>query len=140
MIIAKSIPQQNGKFLLEFQGPKTLNPVIATSLEDAQRIVDFINRKYIIENLTSWLHQRKYAIAMFNDSHNRNKIVAIDTLEMGLNHRKYASLRNICAFITSSESYFTDIIPSQSSRHYKYFSKTILPILRFATGKDILPD
>lgn len=140
MIIANSIPQENGKFLLVFHGPKSLEPVTATSLEDAQRIVDFINRRYIVENLFSWLHQRKYALSISTDGSNRHKILAIDTIEMGLTHRKHASLKNICAFICLSEDNIRLAIPSPSSRHFKYFHKTILPILRFATGKEFLPD
>jgi len=140
MITANSIPQENGKFLLVFHGPKSLEPITATSLEDAQRIVDFINRRYILENLISWLHQRKYALSMISDGSQQNKLLVIEMLEMGLNYRKYASLRNVCAYICLSEANLKLIIPSSSSRHYKYFHNTILPILRFATGKEILQD
>lgn len=136
MIIAKSIPQENGRLLLVFEGPKEIKSIEATSMFDAQRIVDFHNRKYILEKMSSWLHQRKYAMSMMAGTEERLK--DIQAIEMGLAYRKHASLGNICAYLHLVEPQIRLLIPPVKSAHYKIFYTTILPILRFATGKEII--
>ena len=137
MIIAnvKSGPQDC--LFLRFSNPKEVftsdaYQVIRGTEQDVRRMLYFRNRKYIIETLGAWLKQRKRAIEERPDqeefSKKLEKVIALRDMVL---HHTFSSLWSLCDYVVRKQAEIEFIAPGENSRHYNYYQKTILPIIRY---------
>ena len=129
MIIAQATPYPN--FMsLEIIYPDTKQHEFknVATLEDANRLIYFLNRKYILEKLKSWLKQRRFAIQMTS---NRSRSMEVAKMLVLLNYYDHAGLHVLCAFITKHRSVIETLVPPLTSVHYNHYQNQIKPIIDF---------
>lgn len=128
MIKSEIVPLQNDTFLVRFSDPdeklEKKQFTMAQSQEDYQRRLDFMNRKFITEKLTSWIKQRSKALP---DLDTRNLLSWMGPISK-------ASLSNVCEFVTRKRSDFENAAPAMNSPCYPYYKNTIVLILDFCAG------
>lgn len=94
-----------------------------SSEQEARRMLQFENRKYIIETMVAWLKQRQHALN--SSSENANELIN------KLQFIRKASITCICKSIDEARKDFESLRPSETSTCFSYYQNAILPILDF---------
>lgn len=137
MIIANVKPGPQNCLLLQFSNPDEVftdqqYQTIRGTYQDVRRMLYFRNRKYVTETLGSWLKQRKRAIEERpNQDFFLEKIQMVTILRDMVLHHSFSSLWSLCDYVALKNSDLEFIAPSESSRHYKYYNTTIVPIIQY---------
>lgn len=129
MIITKINPQMRTRISIPggpFRNAKAF-PIGGNRYDE--REAAFENRRYIIEQTTSWLRQRRV-----NNPALEFEILA---LLISLEDIRFRGLYHICEWITRKRINFQRIAPGQSNRGYNYYCQSIIPILEFCTRESI---
>lgn len=137
MIIANVKPGPQNYLLLQFSNPKEVFTndefqAIRGNYQDVRRMLYFRNRKYIIETLGSWIKQRKRAIEERpNQDFFLKKVDTAIILRDVVLHHSFSSLWSLCDYVVRKQDDIKFIAPAESSRHYKYYNNTIVPIIEY---------
>lgn len=137
MIIAKVKSGPQNYLYLKFSNPNEVftedrYQVVRGTDQDVRRKLYFRNRKYIIDTLGPWLKQRKRAIEERPDQEEfSQKLEKVTALRDMVLHHTFSSLWSLCAYVIRKRDDISLIAPGESSRHFKYYSTTILPIIEY---------
>ncbi|MBB2149149.1 hypothetical protein [Pedobacter gandavensis] len=127
MIIADIVPQSENLFFVRFSDPNEdfgNKPYFTVkSIEEVKRRMYFHNRLYVVEKLKSWLKQRLYAMPSSEKE--------ISLLLCWISEIEKRGFTYICDFIKRKRLNFESIAPAESSKYFNYYTKTIVPILKF---------
>lgn len=135
MIIANCYQTTSG-ILVRFDIPNSEKGFIqeettAADRAEVKRKLYFRIRKYITDELQAWLKQRWYAIVPHPSSENYVKrISAIDTMLLQVESYRQTSYKQVIAMVCRQREKLELIAPKETSRHYKHYERTILPIIR----------
>lgn len=138
MIIVEVKTQINGKYSLRFQipdkGKTKFEYGMASSPAEAKRKLYFRTREYIYTRIHAWLIQRKHAIAPYPSIPDYSeKLATIELLLAKLEHAQNWALWALCDQIAANREKLIHLAPSENSRVFSHYSKTISPIIKFCT-------
>jgi hypothetical protein len=102
-------------------------------INEAQRLVYFLTRRYILEKLRGWLKQRREAL---RNTGSGQKFADASKLLVLLNYYDHAALLGLCHFISLHINMFEAIAPVETSRQFGHFEKIINPILSYCRKMD----
>jgi hypothetical protein len=128
MITATYI-ELDGHTALQLNFPKGPEVVkVHGGIGEAERLVYYHNRRYILDKINSWLNQRKIAVKQSPD---KSRLLKVATMQVLISSYRDKSLYQLCKMIKQHDDYFKAISPEPGSSHYPYYKNTILPILGY---------
>lgn len=107
----------------------------AFSQGEACRLAHFMNRRYIIDTMCSWLRQRMKAYQA--EGFEAQRITALGLLGE-LIYLSQASVGAIRQFIREHEKQLLSIAPGEKSRQHNYYEKVIVSIKAFCQETEVL--
>jgi hypothetical protein len=138
MIIAELVSQNENVLLMRFSNPNQdfgrneFFPV--ANPEEAKRKMYFQNRKYVVTTLAAWLKQRRHTLN-YRTAHpvDQSTLTRIENTISWMYDIEKRSFTHICNTIRNKRMDLESIAPSEKSRFYSYYIKTIIPILDFCS-------
>jgi len=129
MITANAVPYANFMHLeIIFPDKKQHELKTVANLQEANRLIYFLNRKYILSKLTSWLKQRRFALQSSPDN---GRTLEAAKLIVLLHYYENAGLHVLCQFIINHKTIIETVAPGNHSSQYNHYKNIIQPILVF---------